>query len=162
MKGKTKSRQRPWLVRLAVLCLVLSALSIAQAVIDDYNSNVKTEQFDRKMIANSGSTFSHDWGWGVNYPKRNRNLIFILSVTGLLFTVLRRTRLLALLAYGLTLPLIYQWITITVRNLSANELYMSDSPYLLRIATPLEWAFFFGLVVTFGVTAWALVRGVRS
>ena len=155
--------------RVAALCLVFSFLSFAQAGIRAYNQNVDVEQFDRAMIADHGATFSHDWGWGIDYPVRNRNLIVCLCICGFLITALMRRSLTSLLlllgVYGLTILLIYQWITITLRDLSLNPYYMADSPYLLRVASTFDWLLFAGLalaVIVVGTNFVFYLAGVKS
>ena len=144
---------------MAALVLALSFFSIANELIDDYNKEVWVEQFDRYTIAKSGVTFSHDWDWGVNYPKRNRHLIFLFVLAGFVFSVLPRIAWASLLAYGLTFPLVYQWVTITMRDLTYNDAYMAGSPYLLRITSATDWTLFGGLVVAFVVNLAFLVLG---
>jgi len=152
--------------RVATLVLILSILSVVQKEITDYNRDVSLDQFDKTMVANSGVTFSHDWGWGIDYPMKNRNLILGLSIAGFLMSVLMRRKLMSLLlsflAYALTLPLIYQWLSIMARDVAANESFMRESPYLLRIAATFDWLLFVGLGFALCTNGYLLFREVRS
>jgi len=148
--------------RVAILCLVFSLLSFAQKNISDYNQNVRVDQFDRQMVASHGAIFSHDWGWGIDYPSRDRNLTLFLCICGFLIAVtVRRSEmslLLSLGVYGLTIPLVYQWITLMMRDLSMTELYMADSPYMLRIASTFDWLLFAGLPLVVSTNVIVLIR----
>ena len=147
---------------LATLCLALSLWTVTQEVISEYNAEARVEQSDRKSIAENGATFSHDWDWDIDYRGRKRHLILLLLIGSFLLSISPRTAWFALLAYGLTFPLVYQWIVVTVRDLSLNSSYMADSPFLLRIATPFEWALFMSIAITFGVSIFLLVNSTPS
>ena len=66
--------------------------------------------------------------------------------------------LLSLGVYGLTIPLVYQWITLMMRDLSMTELYMADSPYMLRIASTFDWLLFAGLPLVVSTNVIVLIR----
>lgn len=142
---------------LATLCLVLSLLSVAQEVIVDYNKAVHSEQFDKQTMANHGTTFNVDV-WGIDYAKRDRHLIFLLCVFGFFLSLSTRTIWFSLVTHGLTLLTVYHWIDMNARALTGAPGYMADSPYLLRIASPFDWALFVSLIITFGVKMFLLLR----
>ncbi len=145
---------------LAVLCLAFSAFTIAHTGVVNYNKRVETEQQRLLDAANHGITFSIHGDWGD--PREGyRFLIFLLCVAGFFFSMWKRKAWPAGIAYGLTLPLIYNWITLTVRALAQSEYYMADSPYLLRIATPFDWTLFVLLAVTFIVNVAYVLKSFR-
>jgi len=134
----------PLLSLFAALCFAGSATALAAEIIDDYNADVRSEQFDRQMIADHGATFSHD-AWGLDIRKPYRRMILVLSFFGFLLTLGHRTILASVVAYLLALPMLYDWIIRTMRDLSYNTSYMADSPYWLRLATVYDWLLF-GLI----------------
>ena len=134
---------------LAALCLAFSAFTVVHTVVVDYNKRVEAEQQQLLIAANGDITFSVHGDWGMAPSERNRYLILLLCVAGFFFSLWKRTDRLAASAYGVTLLLIYHWITWTVQALAVNESYMADVPYLLRIATPFDWTLFVLLAVTF-------------
>jgi hypothetical protein len=148
--------------RVAILCLVFSLLSFGQECVSDYNRNVRVEQIDREVWASHSMTFSHDWGWGIDYPARDRNLTVALCICAFFVAVAMRRGMVSLLLslglYVLTIPLIYQWITVSMRDVSMNTLYMADSPYLLRIASTFDWLLFAGLALAMIVNIDMLIR----
>lgn len=148
--------------RVATLCLVFSLLSFGQKCVSDYNLSVRTEQFDREVFASHSMTFSHDWGWGIDYPARDRNLTVALCICGFVIAVAMRrsvgSLLLSLGVYALAIPLIYQWITVSMRDISMNKFYMADSPYLLRIASTFDWLLFAGIALALSFNAATLIR----
>src|SRR5437868_2318069 len=97
---------------LATIVLSVSVLSVANEIVVEYNKKVRSEQFDKNLIANHGVTFAVD-AWGINYAGRNRHWIFLLCITAFALTLWPQTRAIAFLLYGLTFPLFYQWITMT-------------------------------------------------
>ena len=145
---------------LATLCLALSVWTVTQELIDYHNDTVRMEQIDRQTFADHGVMFSHD-SRGIDYRERNRHLILYLCITGFFLCLSPRTVWFSPLNYALTLPLVYQWIAVTMRDLSFNDSYMADSPYLLRVATPFEWALFTVLIVASGVNVFVLVDHIR-
>lgn len=157
----TDSKRKRLSFVFALSVLVVSVMSVTQNAIVEYNRDVRSEQNDRKMIADYGATFSAD-AWGINYAKRNRNFIFALCIVGFIASLWIRSLSFAIIPYGLTFPLIYQWITKTARDVELAELYMRDSPYLLRIASTFDWALFALLAITFSVFLFLLVQSLAS
>jgi hypothetical protein len=152
--------------RLATLCLILSLLSFGQACVDEYNREVAQQELDREMKASYGITFSHDWGWSIDYSVRNRNLILMLSIGAFFVTVCARRRMVAMLVslflYSLTALLAYQWISWVVDSLAMNDIYRPDIPYLSRIASNFDWLMFAGLALTIVVNIAVLNKAVNE
>jgi hypothetical protein len=134
------------LFRLAFLCLILSFLGVAQAVIEEYNKTVWDEQFDKRFIADTGSTIAIDYGFDI--VTLIRNLLFLLCLVGFGLSFRRRLSRSLLIPYVLTVPLACYWLIVRTNDIYYNPAYMADSPYLLRIAGPFDWALFVALVVT--------------
>lgn len=146
---------------IATVVLLVSVLSVANETVVEYNKKVRSEQYDKMMVANNGPIFAVD-DWGINYAKRNRNWIFMLCITAFLLTLASRTRSLAFLAYAVTFPLIYQWITMTIQDLSySSPNYMKGTPYLLKIASPFDWILFAILPAVVIVNLTALLVSFR-
>jgi hypothetical protein len=146
----------------ATLVLALSGLGIAHEIAIQYNHAVAKEQIDKQMVAERGQVinFAVD-AWGIDYSKRNRNWIFIFCIIGFAGTLTPQTRSAGPLVYGFALPLIYQWITMTMRDLSYATSYMADSPYLLRIANPFDWILFVILPVAFVFNLGSVIAVLR-
>jgi hypothetical protein len=136
---------RKTLFRLAFLCLILSFLGVTQAVIEEYNKAVWHEQFDKRLIANTGSTLAIDYGFDI--VTLIRNLLFLLCLVGFGLYFRRRLSWSLLVPYVLTVPLVCYWLIVRTNDIYYNPAYMADSPYLLRIAGPFDWALFVALVV---------------
>ena len=152
--------------RLATLCLILSLLSFGQHCVDEYNREVAQQEFDRMMKADHGPTFSHDWGWGIDYSVRNRNLILLLSIGAFLATVsIPRRRiavLVSLFIYSLAALLAYQWISWVVDGLGINGSYHFVTADIWRHASGFDWLMFTGLALTIIVNIVLLKKAVNE
>jgi hypothetical protein len=77
-----------------------------------------------------------------------RDGIALCSAAAFLLVLFRFKSIYALLPFVAGTFLIYKWISRLVIDLSYNESYMRDSPYLLRIAPTPDWFLFSIFLVT--------------
>lgn len=153
-----KPHHRRWLLRLAALCLALSFAAAIQEAVVHYNRSVATEQTD-KFLADNKIDLAVD-AWGINYQERNRHLIFVISAIGFVLAVFDRRRL-TLLTYSIIGVLAFQWVFMTIRDISMTEMELSNSEYLQLIAFPIDWLQFLTISVLIAVNITLLARGVK-
>lgn len=149
------------LVTIALICLIASLSSWISGQIDEYNADVRREEMHRQTEAKYGARFAVDYG--PDYRPLYRNILLLLAGIGFLLTLRRKLILLTIVPYLIAVPVVYDWIFRTMRDLSyASSGYMADSPYWLKIASPYDWAAFSLMALTMGVIMFLIARLLTS
>jgi hypothetical protein len=148
-------------ILIAGICLAASIAAVSSYVIGEYNRQASEAQERANHQVNGGFVIYADF-FGINYAQRNRNFVLFLCVIAFAASFWQRGRWVILAAYVLCFLLIYQWLDWVREGLSMNDLYMAESPYLLRLASPADWALIAVLASSFLLLILRSVRNPRK
>jgi hypothetical protein len=133
------------LLVLSVMCLAVSLFSIVSFGIEDSRRTAERAEHDRQQAVEE-IQFAVDAD--IDHRPLYRDGIALCSAAAFLLVLFRFKSIYALLPFVAGTFLIYKWISRLVIDLSYNESYMRDSPYLLRIAPTPDWFLFSIFLVT--------------
>lgn len=142
-----KSKTPKLLLAVALAALICAATSQIRFTSDQAAKEIQEAQIEQEQKANG--TFiavSKDYG---HDPRPDYRFLQVI-LTSLIFISLLLYRLwLPTLLSSVSFLIVGYWITQTKQGLETNPSYMEGSPYLLRIATPYDYAVFMLVAILF-------------
>jgi hypothetical protein len=143
-----KRKRDRFQILIAGICLAVSIAAVNSYVIGEYNRQAREAQERANHRVNGGLVIYADF-FGINYAQRNRTFVLCFCTIAFAVSFWQRGRWVILAAYVLCFLLIYQWLDWVNEGLSMNDLYMAESPYLLRLASTADWTLFIVLASSF-------------
>lgn len=125
----------------ALAALICAATSQLRFTSDQAARELQEAQIEQAQKAN-GTFIAVSKDYGHDPRPDYRFLLVILTSLIFLSLVLYRKLWLPTLLNSVSFLIVLYWITQTIKGLELNPSYMGDSPYLLKIATPYDYAVF--------------------
>lgn len=132
----------------ALAALICAATSQVRFTSDQAARKLQEAQIEQEQKAN-GTFIEVSKDYGHDPRPDYRSLLVVLTSLIFLSLVLYRKLWLPTLLNSVSFLIVLYWITQTIKGLESNPSYMGDSPYLLKIATPYDYAVFSMVAILF-------------